>query len=66
MNTETGAIYTGPEIVEAVDRGEPVVAVSERVVRLVSAGRRAEERAARKRKGKRKMAEQSRRANRKG
>lgn len=63
MNTDTGAIYrTQAEIDAALGRDEPLAVVSERVVKLISAGRQAEAKAAAKRR--RKMAKQSRRANR--
>lgn len=63
MNTDTGAIYRTQEAIEAAQlRGEPLAFVSERVVKLVSAGQRTEHKAAAKRK--RKAVKQSRRANR--
>lgn len=63
MNTDTGAIYRTQEAIEAAQlRGEPLVMVSERVARLMNAGRRAEAKVAAKQR--RKMAKQSRRANR--
>lgn len=63
MNTDTGAIYRTQEAIEAAQaRGEPLAMVSERVVKLISAGRHAEAKAAAKRR--RKMAKQSKRANR--
>jgi hypothetical protein len=41
MNTDTGKIYRGIEIDEAIKRGEPVVPVSEEVARLVELGQAA-------------------------
>ena len=63
MNTDTGALYRTRDAIDAAQaRGEPLAMVSERVARLVGAGQRAEAKAAAKRR--RKMAKQSRRANR--
>lgn len=67
MNTETAAIYEGEEAIAAARaRGEPLAMVSERVVKLIRLGEAAERRIEhkRKKKAKRKMAEASRRANR--
>lgn len=50
MNTDTGQIYRGPEIDEAVGRGEPVVAVSEEVAQKVETGARVINRAERRRR----------------
>jgi len=64
VNTENGAIYRGQEAIDAAQaRGEPIVRVSERVVKLVEAGQRAEARRKRS-KNRRKMKKQSQRANR--
>lgn len=42
MNTDTGQIYRGlDEIKAALERGEPVVPVSERVAQTMEAGQRA-------------------------
>lgn len=63
MNTDTGAIYRSQEAIEAAQsRGEPLAFVSERVAKMVTTGKRAEAKAAAKRR--RKMTRQSRRANR--
>jgi hypothetical protein len=63
VNTETGEIYTGEEqILAALALGLPIVPVSERVARLVKAGRRREIKASEKRK--RKQARQDRKRNR--
>jgi hypothetical protein len=63
MNTETGHIYsTSPEIDAARVRGEPLVMVSETVVKTMRAGQRAQAKAMAKRK--RKQARQSRKQNR--
>lgn len=49
MNTETGAIYEGPEaIAAAILRGEPIVRVSDRVAKTMRAGQRAQVKAAQK------------------
>lgn len=40
MNTDTGQIYEGVEIKQALDRGEPVVPISKQVAEIVRAGQR--------------------------
>ena len=40
MNTDTGMVYQGMEITQALERGEPVVPVSARVAQMVQEGRR--------------------------
>jgi len=63
MNTDTGQLYTTPETIKAAqDRGETLAFVSERVVKLIRAGLRAEHKAKAKRK--RKQVKESRRRNR--
>lgn len=65
MNTETGQIYQTPETIAAAEaRGEPLVRVSSRVVRLIELGRAAEARvraaASRKRKRRQERADRKR------
>lgn len=38
MNTETGEIYEGLEILRAIQRGEPIVSVSPKVAKAVTLG----------------------------
>jgi hypothetical protein len=60
MNTDTGAIYRGQEeILAAMDRGEPIVPISELVVQKLELGERELQRRRR-----RKAAKQSRKKNR--
>jgi hypothetical protein len=66
MNTNTGQIYENQyEIGKAIERGEPVVPVSKRVVKIVRAGHAAIEKARKVRRRKReKIARVSRKKNR--
>ena len=67
MDTQTGRIYRGAEVDEAIKRGMPVVPVSERVALLMEAGRAAEKLSkkqaalARQRKRSRKRRDQAKR-----
>lgn len=38
MNTETGQIYQGQEILRAMERNEPIVRVSDKVAKAVRIG----------------------------
>jgi hypothetical protein len=67
MNTDTGVLYEGLAAIHAAERrGEPLALLGDQAARIVRAGHAALRRESRraKRKGKRKMAEASRRRNR--
>lgn len=61
MNTNTGQIYTGDYVQQAIDRGEPVVPVSHRVAKLMTEAIDARRRRARNRRA---MQKASRKQNR--
>jgi hypothetical protein len=61
MNTNTGRIYEGVYITEAIERGEPVVPVSPRVAMLM---REAIEARRRRAKARRAIQRESRKQNR--